>query len=255
MQRFREGFTAIPAMGKIRRLAESFKEQCSLARACGTILAYELKAVDIDLSFGPVLDIDGASKVIGDRGFSDQFSEVITLAGAVIEGMHEQGMPVTGKHFPGHGSVEPDSHVALPVDERSEQQISELDMSVFKALSSRLDAVMPAHVIYAQVDAQPAGFSPYWLQDVLRKRLGFDGVIFSDDLSMHGASVAGDYPERARAALSAGCDMVLACNNPTGASAVLDNLNVTRSNPRLSRFNQRRRQPMLCSAINRQRMF
>lgn len=239
VQRFREGFTAIPAMGKILQLAGSPEEQCTLARACGTILAYELKAVDIDLSFGPVLDIDGASKVIGDRGFSDQFSEVITLAGAVIEGMQEQGMPVTGKHFPGHGSVEPDSHVALPVDERSEQQISELDMSVFKALSSRLDAVMPAHVIYAQVDAQPAGFSPYWLQDVLRKRLGFDGVIFSDDLSMHGASVAGDYPERASAALSAGCDMVLACNNPTGAAAVLDNLNVTQTNPRLSRFNQR----------------
>lgn len=238
VQRFREGFTTIPAMGKIRHLAQSDQARSALAHACGSILAYELKSMDIDLSFGPVLDIDGASKVIGDRGFSDKISEVITLAGAMIDGMHEQGMPVTGKHFPGHGSVEPDSHIALPVDERPEQDIITQDMAVFQALSSRLDAVMPAHVIYSQADSQPAGFSPYWLQTVLRQRMGFDGVIFSDDLSMHGASVAGTYPERAQAALSAGCDMVLACNNPAGAVAVLDNLKPDAVNPRLLRFNQ-----------------
>lgn len=240
VQRFREGFTRLPAMGRLQSLASSGTSAEQLASACGHILAHELRQLDVDLSFGPVLDVDGVSTVIGDRAFATDPDTVVALATALIEGMHAQGMAATGKHFPGHGSVVADSHVAIPVDERPLAEISAHDLRTFSQLLPQLDAVMPAHVIYNAVDDQPAGFSDYWLRTCLRGQLGFDGVIFSDDLSMNGASVAGGYPERARQALSAGCDMVLACNNRAGAVSILDTLALpTQANDRLHVFNRR----------------
>ncbi|WP_246223108.1 beta-N-acetylhexosaminidase [Alteromonas profundi] len=226
VQRFREGFTAIPAMGKLTEIAPTFEQAIELAQACGSVFAYELKQHNIDFSFAPVLDINGVSEVIGDRAFAPDSSDVIALATGLITGLAQCAMPAIGKHFPGHGSVAPDSHVALPVDSREFEEILATDMVVFKTLieAGLLDGVMPAHVIYSQVDDSPAGFSSTWLQTQLKQTLGFNGVVFSDDLSMHGASVAGGYPERAQAALDAGCDMVLACNNTQGAEAILDSL-------------------------------
>jgi beta-N-acetylhexosaminidase len=226
VQRFREGFTALPAMGDIIRQSKTRDESETYAKACGLVLAHELKALDIDFSFAPVLDVNGVSQVIGDRAFADNAQDVIQLATALIQGLKLANMPAIGKHFPGHGSVAPDSHIALPVDEREFQEIHRTDMVVFERLIERnlLDGIMPAHVIYKQVCDKPAGFSSHWLQDVLRNTLKFNHAIFSDDLSMHGASVAGDYLERAEAALDAGCDMVLACNNPKGAERILDGL-------------------------------
>lgn len=220
VQRFRDGFSAIPAMAKI---AEYFsaEQQATAARELGWLMASEVIAVGIDISFAPVLDIDGNSEVIGDRAFARQAQQVIPLAAAFIEGMHEAGMAATGKHFPGHGSVQADSHIAIPVDDRSMEQIEKVDLPPFRALADKLDAVMPAHVIYESVDQQPAGFSHYWLQTVLRQQLGFNGMIFSDDLSMHGATVVGDMQARADAALSAGCDMILVCNDRAAAMDLL----------------------------------
>jgi beta-N-acetylhexosaminidase len=226
VQRFREGFTAIPAMGDILRHTKSEGESAALAHACGLALAVELKTLDIDFSFAPVLDINGVSQVIGDRAFADNARDVVRLAASLIDGLNTANMPAIGKHFPGHGSVAPDSHIALPVDERDFEEIQHTDMVVFQRLIERelLDGVMPAHVIYNQVCSEPAGFSSRWLQQILKKDIGFSGAVFSDDLSMHGASVAGGYVERARAALDAGCDMVLACNNVKGAEQILDGL-------------------------------
>jgi beta-N-acetylhexosaminidase len=238
VQRFREGFTALPAMGEIEQLAVGERAQCELAMASGVIMAYELKRLDIDLSFAPVLDINGVSNVIGDRGFSTQVNQVTLLSRAFIDGMDRVGMPATGKHFPGHGSVVADSHVAAPIDTRPLSDIIKNDLPPFSQLiqERRLAAIMPAHVTYSQVDPSPAGFSSYWLQKVLRQQLGFDGVIFSDDLSMEGAGVAGDYCDRAIAALDAGCDMVLACNNPLGAQDILDGLPTRINNKKSARI-------------------
>lgn len=230
VQRFRDGFTVLPAMGELTALAHANgivnDSALSLAKACGTIMAHELKRIDIDFSFAPVLDINGVSKVIGDRAFATSANDVISMASALINGLKDANMPAIGKHFPGHGSVAPDSHVALPIDERPLEEIKQTDMVVFERLIAKqlLDGVMPAHVIYSQVDSKPAGFSEHWLQNILKQDLGFNGVVFSDDLSMHGASVAGNYVDRAMAALSAGCHMVLACNNPKGAESILDAL-------------------------------
>ena len=226
VQRFREGFTAIPAMGDILRHTKSEGESAALAHACGLALAVELKTLDIDFSFAPVLDINGVSQVIGDRAFADNAKDVVRLAASLIDGIKTANMPTIGKHFPGHGSVAPDSHVALPLDERDFDEIKRTDMVVFERLIERelLDGVMPAHVIYNQVCSEPAGFSSRWLKQILKTDLGFRGAIFSDDLSMHGASVAGGYVERADTALNAGCDMVLACNNVEGAEQILDGL-------------------------------
>lgn len=226
VQRFREGFTAIPAMGDILRRSKSKDECAKYAEACGLALAVELKTLDIDISFAPVLDINGVSQVIGDRAFADNATDTVRIAKSLIQGLKAANMPAIGKHFPGHGSVAPDSHIALPVDERSFEEIKHTDMVVFEQLikSELLDGIMPAHVIYNQVCEEPAGFSARWLQQILKGDLGFTGAVFSDDLSMHGASVAGGYVERANAALDAGCDMVLACNNIKGAEQILDGL-------------------------------
>ncbi|MDG6099861.1 beta-N-acetylhexosaminidase [Alteromonas sp. ZYF713] len=239
VQRFRPGFTRLPAMGQILQLTANDNDADTLSYACGVIMAYELKQLDIDISFAPVLDINGVSNVIGDRGFSPHPGVVSRLAGCLIDGMHAIGMPSTGKHFPGHGSVVADSHIDTPVDERDWQAIQQQDLVPFADLIARqkIDAMMPAHVRFAAIDDKPAGFSPYWLQTILRGKLGFDGVIFSDDLSMEGAAVAGTYPERAEQALAAGCDMVLACNNTNGALAILNGLSGTiEPSHRLSRL-------------------
>ena len=219
VQRFREGFTRLPAM---RRLGELYAQDAAAglagARATGELLASELLACGVDFSFTPVLDLDyGQSSVIGDRSFGRDPAVVAVLANALVEGLHAAGMKSCGKHFPGHGHVAADSHVAIPVDERPLTQLQE-DIAAFRL--GRVDAVMPAHVIYPAVDHRPAGFSPVW-QKMLREELGFDGVVFSDDLSMEGASVAGGILERVQAAWEAGCDMLLVCNAPEAAGQVL----------------------------------
>jgi beta-N-acetylhexosaminidase len=226
VQRFREGFTEIPAMANIEIYSGSQKKQLDLAKAMGFCMAFELLNFDIDVSFAPVLDLNGISEVIGNRAFSSEPEQVFLLSKAYIEGMHHAGMKSTGKHFPGHGSVSEDSHIAMPVDRRSFEEIKQQDMRVFEQLINlqKVDAIMPAHVIYPDVDDKPAGFSSVWIQQILRKQLGFDGVVFSDDLSMQAASVAGTVTERAEQALEAGCDMILVCNAPSEAEKVLDGL-------------------------------
>jgi len=219
VQRFREGFTRLPAMRRLGELhAQDAAAGLAAARAVGELLASELLACGVDFSFTPVLDLDyGQSTVIGDRSFGRDPAVVAALANALVEGLHAAGMKSCGKHFPGHGHVAADSHVAIPVDERSLAQLQE-DIAAFRL--GRVDAVMPAHVIYPAVDHRPAGFSPVW-QKMLREELGFDGVVFSDDLSMEGASVAGGILERVQAAWDAGCDMLLVCNAPEAAGQVL----------------------------------
>jgi len=188
------------------------------ARSIGYLLAAELRTCGVDFSFTPVLDLDwGPSGVIGDRAFHRDPKVVAMLAGALTDGLRDAGMGCCGKHFPGHGWVAADSHLAIPVDERS---LAELETDMLPYRSLKLDAVMPAHVIYPQVDSRPAGFSPVWLNK-LRTEFKFDGVIFSDDLSMEGASFAGDMVGRAEAAWAAGCDMLLICNSPDAVDDVL----------------------------------
>lgn len=227
VQRFREGFSKIPAMGSIAlRTAENGQQASYLCEQFGWLMAAELLAFDIDISFAPVLDIHGVSAVIGDRSFHQQPEQIVQLASEFIKGMHRAGMSATGKHFPGHGNVLEDSHIAMPVDKRSREDIFALDMAIFKSIHEKglLDAVMPAHVIYPDVDDLPAGFSQKWIKQILRQDLGFDGVVFSDDLSMQGAVQMGNIVERAELAIAAGCDMVLVCNDPTGAVNVIDGL-------------------------------
>lgn len=219
VQRCREGFTALPAMRKLGVLWDTDPTAAvHAARAIGYLLAAELRECGVDFSFTPVLDLDWRrSGVIGDRAFHRDPVAVTQLAGALIEGLRTAGMGCCGKHFPGHGWVTADSHVAIPVDERSLAEMQP-DMEPYRHLA--LDAIMPAHVIYPQVDSRPAGFSPVWI-NMLRKEFSFDGVIFSDDLSMEGASVAGGIVERAEAAWSAGCDVLLMCNAPESVGDLL----------------------------------
>ncbi len=216
VQRFREGFTVIPAMRELGRIWDGNSQHArQLAQATGFVLAAELRAHGVDLSFAPVLDLDhGSSSVIGDRAFHSDVLVVSELARALVQGFKQAGMSGVGKHFPGHGHVRADSHVEVPVDERTYAEIEASDLVPFRRLiGAGLSGIMPAHVIYPEVDDHPAGFSPVWLKRVLRNDLRFNGVVFSDDLSMEGASVAGDVIGRARTALAAGCDMVLVCND------------------------------------------
>jgi beta-N-acetylhexosaminidase len=212
VQRCRTSFTHIPPM---RKLGDWWDRDATAAlagaQAIGFALAAELRACGVDLSFTPVLDLDyGASGVIGDRAFHRDPEAVIALAGALIDGLHQAGMACCGKHFPGHGFIKADSHLAIPVDERCDADMGD-DQLPYRRL--KLDAVMPAHVIYPQVDTRPAGFSPVWISR-LRQEFGHEGAIFSDDLSMEGASVAGGIVGRAEAAWQAGCDMMPVCNKP-----------------------------------------
>jgi beta-N-acetylhexosaminidase len=226
VQRFRsDGFTRLPPMRALGRLwDDDHVAALEAARATGFVLAAELIAHGVDLSFTPVLDLDyGGSRVIGDRAFHRDPQVVATLAAALVAGLADAGMACVGKHFPGHGYVEADSHHEIPIDPRDFDAVWAADIAPYRHRLGRLLAgVMPAHVIYANIDAQPAGFSAFWLQDVLRGRLAFGGAIFSDDLTMEGACVAGDIVARARAAHAAGCDMVLVCNRPDLAAELLD---------------------------------
>jgi beta-N-acetylhexosaminidase len=227
VQRFQDGFTKIPPMREFGKIwDDNPKKAKALAEEAGWILAAELRAHGVDFSFTPVLDMDyGESQVIGNRAFHLKAQAIHELAYALMHGLRRGGMPAVGKHFPGHGFVVADSHVAIPVDDREFDEIAQNDLQPFRQMiDDGIQAIMPAHVIYPKVDEKPAGFSPRWLQKVLRERLGFDGVIFSDDLSMEGAGVAGDVTARALAALNAGCDMVLLCNQPDKADELLANL-------------------------------
>ena len=242
-----DGFTHLPAMRKLGEIwmsksqaslpAESAALAMAAATACGYVLAAELRACGVDFSFTPVLDLDfGRSAVIGDRSFSRDPQIVFALAKSLNEGLRMAGMANCGKHFPGHGWAEADSHIAIPVDERSLEEILNDDAKPYEWLDLSLAAVMPAHVIYPKVDKLPAGFSKIWLHSVLRQELGFQGVIFSDDLSMEGASVAGSVVKGAELALDAGCDAVLICNRPDLADELLAKLKVSaakQSEPRL----------------------
>lgn len=225
VQRFKQGFTLLPP-------ACCYKERPELAEAAGWLMASEILSAGIDFSFAPVLDVDcGISEVIGDRSFSTDPNLAAQLASDFRKGMRLAGMAATGKHFPGHGAVAADSHLALPVDERDLQEIRTKDLIPFKLLIEQgLEAIMPAHIIYPSVDDKPAGFSEKWLQDILRGELHFNGAIFSDDLSMEGAAFAGDFSERAELAQQAGCDMILVCNNPAAAEQVIESIPV-KSNP------------------------
>ena len=228
VQRFREGFTRLPPARRIGVLYDTHHQRAKdLAHQCGWLMGSELRSVGIDFSFAPVVDLDyGQSGVIGDRAFHRDPEAVYELAYAYMQGMRDAGMAAVAKHFPGHGAVSADSHVAIPVDERDFALIYQQDILPFrKLIQNNVAAIMPAHVIYEKVDTRPAGFSRKWLQDVLRRQLHFSGVIFSDDLSMQGASVAGEhYHQRAQAALAAGCDVALVCNNRAGALDILNNL-------------------------------
>jgi beta-N-acetylhexosaminidase len=225
VQRFRSGFTAIASMGSIGATwSADPAAACRMAGLAGHVMASELRACGVDFTFAPVLDLDfGRSGVIGDRSFHADPVAVTALARALVRGLRRGGMASVGKHFPGHGYAEADSHVDVPIDPRPLAEILAADTLPYARLApGDLAAVMPAHVIYPAVDPLPAGFSRVWLQEVLRRRLGFGGAVLSDDLAMEGARVAGDVRGRAIAALAAGCDMVLVCNRPDLADVLLE---------------------------------
>ncbi len=231
VQRFRNGFTRLPP-------ASYYATAPELAEHAGWLMAMELLAVGVDFSFAPVLDIDcGVSEIIGDRSFSTDAELATRLSSLFRKGMNAAGMAATGKHFPGHGAVALDSHLTLPVDERDLDTIRAKDLKPFvQLIAEGLEAIMPAHVVYPNINPNPAGFSSFWLQQILRGELKFNGTIFSDDLSMEGAASVGDFPERARLAGQAGCDMILVCNNPTAAEQVLNALPVTQNKLREQRL-------------------
>ncbi len=224
VQRFREGFTALPPMRRIGAAYDSDPEEGErLARTAGWLIGAELRGVGVDLAFAPCLDLDwGLSTIIGNRAFHRRPDVVTALAAAFVQGMRSAGMAAVGKHFPGHGAVVPDSHLELPVDRREYGEILD-DLSPYERLIGRrlLAGVMTSHIVYSDLDESPATFSAYWLKTELRQRLGYEGAVFSDDLSMAATRKFGSMPERVRLALGAGCDMVIICNDrPAAQSAV-----------------------------------
>ena len=226
VQRFRDGFTRLPPAARYaERLGQD--ELRPALEAAGWLMAAELRAVGVDFSFAPVLDVDrGVSQVIGDRAFSRDAGQAGECALAFAQGMRRAGMAAVGKHFPGHGAVAADSHLALPEDPRFYEDIAAQDLQPFiKLIAAGLEGVMPAHVVYPEIDALPAGFSRRWIQGVLRKALGFNGAVFSDDLSMEGAAAFADsHADRVRLAVEAGCDMALLCNTPEAVGFALESL-------------------------------
>lgn len=227
VQRLRAGMTSLPPAAEFGALARHYPQRArQAAEAVAWLMAAELRSLGVDFSFAPVLDLDrGLNTVIGDRAFAGGFNAVAELAGAWAEGARAAGMASVGKHFPGHGGVSADSHAELPVDQRHLEAIQREDLVPFERLIRRgLEAIMPAHVLYPHVDSRPAGFSSFWLKEVLRGHLGFQGVIFSDDLNMGAAAAGGSYAERARAALAAGCDILLICQNRPAALEIVEAL-------------------------------
>lgn len=224
VQRFKKDFTQIPSMQSLGSIAKSNHAQgLAFAKDIGWLLASELIACGIDISFTPVLDLDtDKSIIIGDRAFSDDPQLVIDLAEALIYGMQEAGMSATGKHFPGHGGVFEDSHLEAPIDNRELEELFEKDLKPYIVLKDILSGVMTAHLTYPKIDSEAVSFSYFWLTTFMREQIGFKGVIFSDDLSMKGADIAGSYSEKARKSLEAGCDMLIVCNNRQGAKEVAD---------------------------------
>lgn len=224
VQRFRDGFTAIPPMRDLGRAYDRDADAAkSLAQTAGWMVASELRAMDIDLSFSPCVDLDwGVSEIIGNRAFHRSPIVVADLASEFCRGLREGGMSSVAKHFPGHGAVVPDSHEQLPVDRRSYGDLLD-DMRPYERLigTRRLAGVMLAHIVYAELDAIPAGFSAYWIQNQLRDQLRYDGAVFCDDLSMKATRQFGSMATRAQLALEAGCDMVLICNDRLAAQAAV----------------------------------
>lgn len=217
VQRFQNGFTRLPP-------AAAYANHPELTEAAGWLMAAELLSYGVDFSFAPVLDIDcGVSEIIGNRSFSEDTEQACQLTSQYSKGMRSAGMAAIGKHFPGHGAVALDSHLALPVDNRDFDTLFSKDIMPFKQLIAEgLEGIMPAHVVYPAVDELPAGFSAIWINEILRQQLGFNGAVFSDDLSMEGAACVGDFTERAKLARLAGCDMMLVCNNQAAAEQVLE---------------------------------
>ena len=244
VQRFKNGFTRLPP-------ASCYAEAPELAESAGWLMATELLSVGVDFSFAPVLDIDcGVSQIIGDRSFSTDPLLATKLAGLFRKGMNAAGMAATGKHFPGHGAVALDSHLTLPIDNRSLETLRAKDFLPFKQLINEgLEGIMPAHVLYPNIDPNPAGFSSFWIQEILRKELNFNGTVFSDDLSMAGAAFAGDFIERAKLAQQAGCDMLLVCNNPLAAEQVLESLPITEDLIREHRLKRMQGKPVTTNAF------
>lgn len=245
VQRFRNEFVRLPSMQALGDLiSASPASAISFIRDVGWLMATEIKLCSIDFSFAPVLDVDrDTSSVIGDRSFSDDPELVSIAAKAFIEGIHDAGLPCVGKHFPGHGSVKADSHIDYPSDSRTINEIQSHDLIPFAYLSSHLDAIMPAHMAFPNIDKDPVTYSEFWLKRVLRENLKFKGVIFSDDLSMKGAEIDGNFSNRVKLALKSGCDVVLICNNREGALEALHHLeeNDYQSNTVLDAMRQRLR--------------
>jgi len=226
VQRLQKGFTKLPPMRSFGELYDKDKDQARLlVEMCGWLMASEVLSVGIDFSFAPVLDLDyGISEIIGNRSFHQAPKKAAELALLFMHGMQNAGMAATGKHFPGHGGVAPDSHVEIPADDRSMDEL-ENDLYPFKQLIDHdIQGIMPAHVIFSTVDRLPAGFSKIWMQTILREQLKFSGAIISDDLSMFGASIVGPIPKRVELALDAGCDMILICNDRAAVLETLDHL-------------------------------
>ena len=226
VQRFRDHFLTLPPLRAIGVEYEKDREQgIAAAKLCAWAMAAELMQYGVDISFAPVLDLfDANSPVIKERAFSGDGATVGDIGLAYIEGMQDAGMAATGKHFPGHGKVMADSHTELPTDTRSLEEIRKNDLIPFAKCIQSLDAIMPAHIVYPEIDEHCAGFSKAWIESLLRRELGFDGVVFSDDLTMNAAHSAGSVTERADMALAAGCDMVLVCNQPDQARELVNYL-------------------------------
>ena len=225
VQRFRNGFTELPAAATIGKVYDDDPAAgLAFAEQCGWLMATELRSVGVDFSFAPVLDLGNpASRIIDDRAFHKDPYCVARIAHAYVKGMHSAGMAAVGKHFPGHGTVVADSHVELPVDNRSYYDIANSDLITFRLLAPDIEGVMPAHIVYPAVDNEPAGFSSVWVKSVLRQELDFQGIVFSDDLNMAGASEVGGIDERASVAIAAGCDVILLCNDRPGTEQLLSN--------------------------------